>query len=161
MISKKVFMLLFFLMIRRPPRSTRTDTRYPYTTLFRSLTLSEKGRGNPFDPANDGEIVKPGDLVDIVELSPLTLADRRIYNLLIANAWERISEPVIHRIAKAALKGTHQGNERIESSLLRLMGTIAIGTIRKGGKSYKRCVQLRSEERRVGKECVSTCRLRW
>src|SRR3546814_4962452 len=29
-------MILFFLMIRRPPRSTRTDTLFPYTTLFRS-----------------------------------------------------------------------------------------------------------------------------
>src|SRR3546814_17344948 len=29
-------MLFFFLMIRRPPRSTRTDTLFPYTTLFRS-----------------------------------------------------------------------------------------------------------------------------
>src|SRR3546814_3697130 len=28
----------FFLMIRRPPRSTRTDTRFPYTTLFRSIS---------------------------------------------------------------------------------------------------------------------------
>src|SRR3546814_2380894 len=28
---------IFFLMIRRPPRSTRTDTLFPYTTLFRSL----------------------------------------------------------------------------------------------------------------------------
>src|SRR3546814_9925723 len=28
--------LLLFLMIRRPPRSTRTDTLFPYTTLFRS-----------------------------------------------------------------------------------------------------------------------------
>src|SRR3546814_4770594 len=27
---------MFFLMRRRPPRSTRTDTRFPYTTLFRS-----------------------------------------------------------------------------------------------------------------------------
>src|SRR3546814_12312005 len=27
----------FFLMIRRPPRSTRTDTLFPYTTLFRSF----------------------------------------------------------------------------------------------------------------------------
>src|SRR3546814_6881397 len=27
---------IFFLMIRRPPRSTRTDTLFPYTTLFRS-----------------------------------------------------------------------------------------------------------------------------
>ena len=105
-------------------------------------TLAQKGRGNPFDPANYGEIVKPGELVDIVELSPLTLADRRIYNLLIANAWERIGEPIIHRIVKSGLKGTHQGNERVESSLLRLMGTIAIVTIRKDGKSYKRRVQL-------------------
>src|SRR3546814_8133389 len=29
--------LMVFLMIRRPPRSTRTDTLFPYTTLFRSL----------------------------------------------------------------------------------------------------------------------------
>src|SRR3546814_17683281 len=33
-----VFIFLF-LMIRRPPRSTRTDTLFPYTTLFRSLGL--------------------------------------------------------------------------------------------------------------------------
>src|SRR3546814_15548867 len=31
-----VFCYFFFLMIRRPPRSTRTDTLFPYTTLFRS-----------------------------------------------------------------------------------------------------------------------------
>src|SRR3546814_13415602 len=30
-------MFFFFLMIRRPPRSTRTDTLFPYTTLFRSF----------------------------------------------------------------------------------------------------------------------------
>src|SRR3546814_6034853 len=37
----------FFLMIRRPPRSTRTDTRFPYTTLFRSRsrwTAYRRGR---------------------------------------------------------------------------------------------------------------------
>src|SRR3546814_16382798 len=32
---------LFFLMRRRPPRSTRTDTLFPYTTLFRSLRLGQ------------------------------------------------------------------------------------------------------------------------
>src|SRR3546814_11551353 len=32
-------MFFFFLMIRRPPRSTRTDTLFPYTTLFRSRAL--------------------------------------------------------------------------------------------------------------------------
>src|SRR3546814_16015264 len=30
---------VFLLMIRRPPRSTRTDTLFPYTTLFRSLGI--------------------------------------------------------------------------------------------------------------------------
>src|SRR3546814_14221463 len=35
----------FFLMIRRPPRSTRTDTLFPYTTLFRSAAGSrDRGR---------------------------------------------------------------------------------------------------------------------
>src|SRR3546814_12549901 len=34
-----VLYIIFFLMIRRPPRSTRTDTLFPYTTLFRSLVL--------------------------------------------------------------------------------------------------------------------------
>src|SRR3546814_4211610 len=34
----------FFLMIRRPPRSTRTDTLFPYTTLFRSAGHRPKRR---------------------------------------------------------------------------------------------------------------------
>src|SRR3546814_8784292 len=37
MINYCCVFLLFFLMIRRPPRSTRTDTLFPYTTLFRSV----------------------------------------------------------------------------------------------------------------------------
>src|SRR3546814_18982212 len=32
----------FFLMRRRPPRSTRTDTLFPYTTLFRSMLRAAK-----------------------------------------------------------------------------------------------------------------------
>src|SRR3546814_1061817 len=38
------FLLVFFLMIRRPPRSTRTDTLFPYTTLFRSDVFSHRMR---------------------------------------------------------------------------------------------------------------------
>src|SRR3546814_20523933 len=38
-------MLFFFLMIRRPPRSTRTDTLFPYTTLFRSIKRDVLGFG--------------------------------------------------------------------------------------------------------------------
>src|SRR3546814_17344533 len=36
-VCHSVFIVVFFCSIRRPPRSTRTDTLFPYTTLFRSL----------------------------------------------------------------------------------------------------------------------------
>src|SRR3546814_12741460 len=39
-----VRLVFFFLMMRRPPRSTRTDTLFPYTTLFRS-------QGEELEPA--------------------------------------------------------------------------------------------------------------
>src|SRR3546814_11786047 len=35
--------LFFILMLRRPPRSTRTDTLFPYTTLFRSVRRRRRG----------------------------------------------------------------------------------------------------------------------
>src|SRR3546814_5952781 len=38
------YCFFFFLMIRRPPRSTRTDTLFPYTTLFRSIRDIFRGR---------------------------------------------------------------------------------------------------------------------
>src|SRR3546814_19028210 len=47
-VSNLVCFVCFFLMIRRPPRSTRTDTLFPYTTLFRSE------RGEPGDTAGEG-----------------------------------------------------------------------------------------------------------
>src|SRR3546814_19511928 len=47
-----MFLFFFFLMIRRPPRSTRTDTLFPYTTLFRSV----RGR----QPESQGRGVRRG-----------------------------------------------------------------------------------------------------
>src|SRR3546814_12847932 len=49
--------VIFFLMIRRPPRSTRTDTLFPYTTLFRSRCPSRRRgpryrRGAPREPSS-------------------------------------------------------------------------------------------------------------
>src|SRR3546814_11588333 len=47
-LSQSVGVLIdFVLMLRRPPRSTRTDTLFPYTTLFRSLW---RARGNEAVP---------------------------------------------------------------------------------------------------------------
>src|SRR3546814_12804504 len=70
-------MYFFFLMIRRPPRSTRTDTLFPYTTLFRSGAIRRQpsggGRGGPDveaategpgPAAGDGEAVDGGGPVE-------------------------------------------------------------------------------------------------
>src|SRR3546814_1842504 len=48
-------------MIRRPPRSTRTDTLCPYTTLFRSLPVDIVlfASANPEDYTNRGRIITP------------------------------------------------------------------------------------------------------
>src|SRR3546814_10751465 len=42
-------------MIRRPPRSTRTDTLFPYTTLFRSLLRLRPGEGRPSEGGGGGQ----------------------------------------------------------------------------------------------------------
>src|SRR3546814_16184955 len=54
-------MYVFFLMIRRPPRSTRTYTLFPYTTLFRSD--HQPGSGGAIMSAAK---IKKGDKVDIL-----------------------------------------------------------------------------------------------
>src|SRR6188768_4471801 len=47
--------LVFFLMIRRPPRSTRRLTLFPYTTLFRSLPPGAEGEtGFALEPSRQG-----------------------------------------------------------------------------------------------------------
>src|SRR3546814_19982123 len=43
-LSSVVFCVCFFLMIRRPPRSTRTATLFPYTTLFRSQRFEQPAK---------------------------------------------------------------------------------------------------------------------
>src|SRR3546814_14895426 len=93
-----VYNEVFVLMIRRPPRSTRTDTLFPYTTLFRSTKAEQR----PIVP--DGA-PSPAKMSNTILLS--------------------FSE----RYLSAAI-----------------LDTISF---------------FRSEERRVGKECVSTCRSRW
>src|SRR3546814_6431177 len=61
-------------MIRRPPRSTRTDTLFPYPTLVRSLALakstasSERYRGSPFPLAHP----RSSDRLRVSHLSEMT-----------------------------------------------------------------------------------------
>src|SRR3546814_18263284 len=117
----RVLFPFFFLMIRRPPRSTRTDTLFPYTTLFRSLPLIEiRSRLFGRIMVSSGFAVGGGILAH----------SRKAVSELAAAGW-----------ALALEKGC---------TSLELRG----GPVSGAGW------QERSEERRVGKEGVSPCRIR-
>lgn len=87
-------------------------------------------------------LVKPGELVDLVEVTPLTLTDRRIYNQLLENAWDSIDKPVAHTIAKSALRGSHNSNDRIGESVERLMAAIVKVQVTRDGETAVERVQL-------------------
>src|SRR3546814_17679030 len=108
-------------MIRRPPRSTRTDTLFPYTTLFRSERVAEAlelGGEHQEDEAqreDEDEYQAGASVLEFARFAVEVVADLRRQHLL-GDAFQ-----VVQRLAEG----------------------------------------IRSEERRVGKECVSTCRSRW
>lgn len=89
-------------------------------------TISVKGSGHPLDPFNVGQIIKPGELVDFVEITPLNRAELIMYNQLLAHAWSDIGERgKVHRISKAILRGSHESNDRLNKAFDRLMGAWA------------------------------------
>src|SRR3546814_13073850 len=119
-------------MIRRPPRSTRTDTLFPYTTLFRSLRLD----GHRLVLHALVALAVPGN--DSHQVEGLG-QDRIVIGIGRFHAPVKAVRPVADII------------RRRKQLIVSLHGEAAVATI--GGR--------RSEERRVGKACVSTCRSRW
>lgn len=91
------------------------------------------------------EIIKPGELIDVVEITPLTLHDRRVYNLLIETAWNQIDQDIQHTISKSELRGTHSNNEHVNGSIKRLMGAIAELKVEKDGEPATERVHLLSD----------------
>src|SRR3546814_12867953 len=69
-------LFFFFLMIRRPPRSTRTDTLFPYTTLFRSEVFCRINTSCPFGwsrcapPSQFTRTFSPGEVLVSDERRP-------------------------------------------------------------------------------------------
>src|SRR3546814_18862954 len=104
-------------MIRRQPRSTRTDTLFPYTTLFRSVHVILP-------------IGRPGAVAMAAQVGRDDMIAVR----------QSFGDPVPASAMVATAVDEQQRRRR-------LVPPIAI--------------MQRSDERRVGTECVSTCRSRW
>src|SRR3546814_19411412 len=117
-------------MVRRPPRSTRTDPRFPDTTRFRSQARAG------FD------IIAPSDMMDGRVAA--------IREALEAEGFRNVKIMAYAAKYASAFYGPFRD---------------AVGSSGNLGGGDKRTYQMnpgnRSEERRVGKECVSTCRSRW
>ena len=91
---------------------------------------------------NADTLIKPGELVDLIEVTPLTLVDRRIYNQLLEHAWDAIDRPVTHVIAKSELRGSHNSNDRVGPSIERLMTAIVRVAVSRDGEPAVERVQL-------------------
>src|SRR3546814_7796305 len=69
MVTLQLYVDFFFLMIRRPPRSTGTDTLCPYTTLFRSDRLDGRARRDQLERL--GDLLGRGAAADVKEVRRL------------------------------------------------------------------------------------------
>src|SRR3546814_6157096 len=86
-------------MIRRPPRSTRTDTLYPYTTLFRSLAVKVADRRHAVDHQR------------AISLAPIQPAGRI---MLVADVTDDLFQNVFqrHQAHDGAVFVDHEGEMR-------------------------------------------------
>jgi plasmid replication initiation protein len=109
-------------------RTTHTNTASDETTFkapSKLLATDMKVTGQPLDPTHMGRIIKPRELVDIIELTPLNRSETILYNQLLANAWNNIRTSPVHKVLKASLRGTHESNDRLEDAFDKLMGAWA------------------------------------
>jgi hypothetical protein len=95
---------------------------------------------------NTGDFAKARELIEIRGTGSLSLQDRRVMNVLYANAGTKLCDEVTHIIGIAELRGAHKGGERVKDSILRLMKTVVEvpGKDRKGNPA-KHLVQILSD----------------
>ena len=88
-------------------------------------TIDIQPSGHPLDPNYHGSIVKPGELVDLVEITPLNRSEMILYNQLLAHSWKDIGDAKGHKILKSSLRGSHDSNDRLHAAFDSLMGAWA------------------------------------
>lgn len=103
------------------------------TSAFKTLQASR----------STNTFIKPGELIDVVELTALTLQDRRIYNMLLAHAWDSIEENKVHLIAKKELRHESDSvNFRVSQSLDRLMSAFVKVKLERNGRTVIQRISL-------------------
>src|SRR3546814_20071264 len=135
-----VHVFFFFLMIRRPPRSTRTDTLFPYTTLFRSHA------------ADTGYLVDGERFDGVILATPPTVARRLLQGLPLppahADWWQAWPDWSFEPISTISLRMAQPWGLR--------RARVLLWDRPERGPFGPWLFSLRSEERGVGKTCVST-----
>src|SRR3546814_15078624 len=136
-------------MIRRPPRSTRTDTLFPYTTLFRSTAYNatRAGIATRITGVANGTIAAGSS--DAVTGDQLNTTNQNITQ----NAADISALDGRVTTNEGAITGLQGDVANLDGRVTTAEGAITGLQTDVAGN--------RSEERRVGKECVSTCRYRW
>src|SRR3546814_19233615 len=127
-------------MRRRPPRATRTDTLFPYTTLFRSTAEATRA------------LIDAGADAVKVGIGPGSICTTRVV--------AGVGVPQLTAIMECAREAAKSDVPVIGDGGLRTSGDAA-KALAAGASALMIGSMLRSEERRVGKECVRTCRSRW
>src|SRR3546814_17438812 len=119
-------------MLRPPPRSTRTDTLFPYTTLFRS-------------PAGQ------------------TALDIRYQGRNVVHPLSQAPRLSLNSPASGTIYYNFSSPNNPDSVSLPLVISVPAGVDLTAGRplTFDIAYICRPEGRRVGKECVSTCRSRW
>src|SRR3546814_11425880 len=131
-------------MLRRPPRATRTDTLFPYTTLFRS------------DPEASGDTLQidtfVDDAIEVAEHVRERLGKDKL--VLVGHSWGTIVG-LRAALERPDLFHAYVGIGQVINTRLNEKLSFEYGLRRASAEGN------RSEERRVGNECVSTFRSWW
>ena len=86
-------------------------------------------------PRREGEVIKPGEIVAVEGVESWTLAERRIWNLLLVNAWsDRLEDPAaVFEIPLSELRGLHKGNDQLRANLRKLQTALVSAQLPSGG----------------------------
>src|SRR3546814_283528 len=153
-------------MIRHPPRSQRTDTRFPFTPLFRSLI--ENTDREPLHPLDEFRAFQdmrlkgtPEEDIAAAHRVTVQVVKQRLRLAAVSPTLLDVYADdgmTLEQLMAFTVTDNHARQEQVWEAISKSWSKEPYQIRRMLNETT---VRARSEERRVGKECVSTCRSRW